>query len=84
MYFKSAVTGNEPSAVLDYRRRNVEFPHQTTADQFFEEDQFEAYRSLGFHSADEALRDEIMEGVNPSTLTVRDWIEKLVKNLMPD
>lgn len=84
VYFKSALTGNEPSAVLDYHRRHDDFPHQTTADQFFEEDQFEAYRALGFHSADEALRDEILEGVSPSTLTVRNWIEKLVKNLMPD
>jgi len=25
------------------------FPHETTADQFFSEDQFEAYRRLGRH-----------------------------------
>jgi hypothetical protein len=28
-------------------RENSEFPHQTTADQFFDDGQFEAYRALG-------------------------------------
>ena len=32
-------------------------PHQTTADQVFEEDQFEAYRSLGEHIGEDALTD---------------------------
>lgn len=31
------------------------FPHQTTADQFFDEQQFESYRLLGFVTASDAL-----------------------------
>jgi hypothetical protein len=84
VYFKSAVTGNEPAAVLDYRHREPTFPHQTTADQFFEEDQFEAYRALGYHAAEEALREEILQGQNPGELDIRGWIRKLVENLLPD
>ena len=64
--------------------RSRTFPHQTTADQFFEEDQFEAYRALGYHSAEEALRDEILQGKNPNELDIRGWIRKLVENLLPD
>jgi hypothetical protein len=30
--------------------RNPTFPHESTGDQFFNEEQFEVYRSLGFHS----------------------------------
>lgn len=33
--------------VARYAERHPEFPQQTTADQFFDEDQFEAYRRLG-------------------------------------
>jgi hypothetical protein len=36
-----------PAAVASYLRENSEFPHQTTADQFFDDGQFEAYRALG-------------------------------------
>lgn len=34
--------------VLGYKRAHREFPDETTADQFFSEEQFEAYRELGF------------------------------------
>jgi Patatin-like phospholipase len=37
----------EPNDVLAYAAREPEFPQQTTADQFFDESQFESYRSLG-------------------------------------
>jgi hypothetical protein len=33
------------------------FPDETTADQFFDEGQFEAYRELGFVIADRMLAD---------------------------
>ncbi|MGH2341734.1 patatin-like phospholipase family protein [Segnochrobactraceae bacterium EtOH-i3] len=56
VYIKTALTGDEPSYVLDYERRHPTFPHETTGDQFFSEDQFEAYRALGFHAARDALR----------------------------
>ena len=39
-----------PYDVYSYARRNGEFPHQSTADQWFSESQFESYRELGFHS----------------------------------
>jgi hypothetical protein len=62
LYIKSSLTGDENDYVRDYARRNPSFPHETTADQFFSEEQFEAYRALGFHGAHRALscEDEIV------------------------
>ncbi len=50
IYIKSSLTGDESDIIRDYRRLNPEFPHETTLDQFFNEDQFEVYRALGFHT----------------------------------
>ena len=52
LYIKPAVYGTEPSDVLEYKRSFPAFPHQTTADQFFDEPQFESYRVLGSHIVD--------------------------------
>jgi hypothetical protein len=52
IYFKSSLTGDEKDYILDYKRRSAAFPHETTGDQFFTEEQFEAYRALGFHMVD--------------------------------
>lgn len=49
IYLKSSLTGDEPEPVLNYKVDNPSFPHQTTADQFFDDAQFEAYRALGVH-----------------------------------
>jgi Patatin-like phospholipase len=49
LYIKSSLTGDEIDYVRDYARRYDQFPHETTGDQFFSEEQFEVYRALGFH-----------------------------------
>jgi hypothetical protein len=49
LYIKSSLTGDEPVDVREYSWRAVKFPHQSTADQFFNESQFESYRALGWH-----------------------------------
>lgn len=37
----------EPYDVYNYARSSAEFPHESTADQWFSESQFESYRALG-------------------------------------
>lgn len=49
VYVKASLTGDEPTDVLRYAALHPEFPHQSTADQFFSESQFESYRALGYH-----------------------------------
>src|SRR5262249_19337572 len=55
LYIKSSLTGDENDYVRDYARRYQRFPHETTGDQFFSEEQFEVYRALGFHMINAAL-----------------------------
>jgi hypothetical protein len=45
----------EPVDVLNYAAENPPFPQQTTADQFFDESQFESYRRLGAFIGRECL-----------------------------
>ena len=51
LYLKSSLTGDEPTDAQRYAAANPEFPHQTTGDQWFDESQFESYRVLGYHIA---------------------------------
>jgi hypothetical protein len=50
VYVKTSLTGDENDYIRDYARRHPTFPHETTGDQFFSEEQFEVYRALGFHA----------------------------------
>ena len=56
VYFKPALTGDEPCDITQYRTRNEDFPHESTGDQFYDEAQWESYRRLGEHAAYSALR----------------------------
>jgi hypothetical protein len=47
IYLKPAFYGDEPRDIYQYARANPTFPHESTADQFFTESQFESYRMLG-------------------------------------
>jgi hypothetical protein len=67
IYLKSCVTGDEDVGVAQYRSEHPSFPHETTADQFFEESQFEGYRRLGYHVVRHALRG-IQPGSYPLTI----------------
>ena len=53
VYIKPVVYGTEPGDVLEYKKSHPTFPHQSTADQFFDEPQFESYRILGSHVMDQ-------------------------------
>jgi hypothetical protein len=57
LYVKPAIVGTENADVLNYRRAHPEYPHQSTADQWFDEAQFESYRALGYHIAKSALAE---------------------------
>lgn len=41
-----------PKDVVNYAKECSDFPHETTADQWFSESQFESYRMLGRHVVD--------------------------------
>jgi hypothetical protein len=52
IYIKPTLRGRGaiiPYDVYSYSRESATFPHETTADQWFSESQFESYRALGSH-----------------------------------
>jgi Patatin-like phospholipase len=59
LYIKPGYHGTESADIVAYATANAAFPHETTADQFFSESQFESYRMLGFEIMDSVLEDAI-------------------------
>ena len=47
LLLKPTVTGREPVDLLNYHAAHRSFPQESTADQFFDEAQWESYRKLG-------------------------------------
>jgi hypothetical protein len=56
IYLKASMTGEEDVGIRQYQSVHPSFPHETTADQFFSESQFESYRKLGQHIVRQTLR----------------------------
>lgn len=68
LYIKATVTGDESVDVCNYHRTQPEFPHEPTADQFFDEPQWEGYRKLGEHIGSVLAFDNAAAG---------DWFWKI-------
>lgn len=52
LFIKPSLIGNEPQDVLNYARSHESFPQEPTVDQYFDEAQWESYRTLGEHIGD--------------------------------
>ena len=50
IYIKASMTNEKTTDVREYFLKNPKFPQESTADQFFDEAQFESYRKLGYES----------------------------------
>lgn len=55
IYIKTTLIKGLPADLLGYKTAHGEFPDQSTADQFFDEQQFEAYRELGYRLGERML-----------------------------
>ncbi|HJW23503.1 MAG TPA: hypothetical protein VJ576_01285 [Rhodocyclaceae bacterium] len=82
-YIKSSMTGNEPEFIRKYRDDYPDFPHQSTLQQLFSETQFEAYRALGEHIANDLFRKDLVGGDWNNDHRTRTWFERLAKQLLP-
>jgi len=80
LYVKLSVTGNEEELIRRYRLTHPDFPHQTTLDQFFDEEQFEAYRQLGAHVMGGLFSRAITS--NQPIADIPDWFAALARNLL--
>jgi hypothetical protein len=55
IYLKASMSGSEDTAIRQYMDSHPEFPHESTSDQFYGEDQFDSYRRLGREVAESAF-----------------------------
>ncbi|MEO8351936.1 MAG: hypothetical protein ABI680_09405 [Chthoniobacteraceae bacterium] len=84
LYLKLSLTGNEGEFIRRYRLDEPVFPHQSTADQFFSETQFEAYRALGEHVGDKLFLKAIVgeEMATDKYVEVEKWFSALGQSLL--
>ncbi|HYJ03842.1 MAG TPA: patatin-like phospholipase family protein [Chthoniobacterales bacterium] len=84
LYLKLSLTGNEGEFIRRYRFDEPIFPHHSTADQFFSETQFEAYRSLGEHVGDKLFLRALAgdELATTKSVKVEEWFRALGENLL--
>jgi hypothetical protein len=83
LYIKSSLSGDERDYVLGYRKRYSHFPHETTGDQFFSEEQLEVYRALGFHAAERFFSGTDTFGWSDETWPDAAAARNAVKELIP-
>lgn len=57
VYVKPTIYGGEPRDVFNYAMSHPDFPHESTADQFFDEPQFESHRMLGFYVLEQLFEE---------------------------
>jgi hypothetical protein len=83
VYIKSSLTGDENDYIRDYARRYDRFPHETTGDQFFSEEQFEVYRALGFHMVHGFLcgRDEVVATADSTSVVSTKFTDAEVDSI---
>ena len=76
LYIKTAVTDNLTEDIYGYRRAHEKFPDETTADQFFTEPQFEAYRELGFLLGSLACGKKKVRTIDRFFAEVEEYLQK--------
>jgi hypothetical protein len=81
IYIKASLSGDESDYVIAYKKANPEFPHETTLDQLFSEEQFEAYRALGEHIARRLIDGR--DGVAAYSNEKEDLLT-IVRAMLPD
>ena len=54
-YVKTTLISGLPADLYGYKQAHEAFPDEPTADQFFDERQFEAYRELGYQIGQQLL-----------------------------
>ena len=88
LYLKSSLIGDEDEVIKHYKKTQPSFPHESTADQFFGEGQFEAYRSLGQHIGESLFEksDSNEEQAEPDKKKTMSFVEfeEWFKGLSPD
>lgn len=62
LYLKATLSGDETVDVRNFAHADPLFPHDSTANQFFDEARFESYRALGYHTVVSVAAD--LQGID--------------------
>jgi hypothetical protein len=63
-YIKPNLLKGMSQDIFGYAFQNHDFPHQSTADQYFDETQFEAYREMGFFIGENFVnKSDVLENI---------------------
>ncbi|MBB4232187.1 patatin-like phospholipase family protein [Rhizobium mongolense] len=81
-YLKLSLTGNEGEFIRRYKFDEPAFPHHPTANQFFTEVQFEAYRALGEHVGDKMFLPAITGFQDKDDVGLEEWFLGLGKSFL--
>ncbi len=73
VYIKTTMVDSLSFGVKAYKGSHHDFPDQTTADQFFNEEQFDAYRELGRHLGLEMLKETGLAKEIEQIISKGDW-----------
>lgn len=74
VYIKPGLYGGEPHDVVNYACENAAFPHEPTSDQWFSESQFESYRRLGEHVA-----EQVIDTIGADEVDLKKLVESVTK-----
>jgi hypothetical protein len=76
------LTGNEGEFLRRYRLDEPAFPHHSTANQFFTEVQFEAYRALGEHVGEKLFLRAIVDSLSDARTVLLEECFTAIGNSM--
>lgn len=75
LYLKPAIVGSENADLLNYRKLHPDYPHESIADQWFDEAQFESYRALGEYVTSSALGDLALDKTGNDIVTLCEKLQ---------
>ncbi|HEY8158224.1 MAG TPA: patatin-like phospholipase family protein [Methylobacter sp.] len=88
IYIKASMNGQENTAVMQYKLAHQDFPHDSTADQFYGEDQFESYRSLGYDitrcAFDRVIQQDCLVDPKPDMIDCAKKLKNMFSPILPN
>jgi hypothetical protein len=72
LFVKPSLAGGEPIDISNYAGAHQSFPQEGTADQFFDEAQWESYRKLGEH-----IGGRVLTAAGGGLDKLADWLDEL-------
>jgi hypothetical protein len=77
LYIKSTLSKGLPADLINYRKQDQDFPHDTTLNQWFTESKFESYRRLGQFSIQPNADTTIAGASKTAPTDIENWLDSL-------